>query len=201
MSLGLTPIKTEGRAMRIERFAIPDVLLVTPHPHPDTRGVLSEVFRADLLAESGVDEPLVQENQVFTHRAGTLRGLHFQAPPHAQGKLVRCVRGSVWDVALDIRVGSPTFGRAVAAELSASNGQQMWVPVGFAHGYLTLEDGCEVVYKLSAYHDLASERGIAWDDPALAIDWRLDGAAPILSAKDLGLPRLADANVPFVFPR
>jgi dTDP-4-dehydrorhamnose 3,5-epimerase len=175
--------------MQVEPLAIPDVLLITPGRHADDRGVFSEVFRADVLAAHGAEPRFVQENQVVSHRRGVLRGLHFQAPPRAQGKLVRCARGAVWDVAVDIRAGSPSLGRHVAVELSAASGAQMWIPAGFAHGYLTLEDGCEVVYKTTDYYDLASEQGIAWDDPALAIDWRLEGAAPILSEKDRRQPR------------
>jgi dTDP-4-dehydrorhamnose 3,5-epimerase len=120
------------------------------------------------------------------------RGLHFQAPPHAKGKLLRCARGSIWDVAVDIHAGSPSYGRHVAAELSAETSHQMRIPAGFADGYLTLEAGCEVVYKATDYYDLAIEQDIAWEDPLLAIDWRLDGEAPILSGEDRRQPRLGD---------
>jgi len=185
--------------MQVEPLAIPEVLLLTPRRHRDDRGVLVEVFRADVLAAHGVEASFVQENEVVSPGRGVLRGLHFQAPPRAQGKLVRCVRGVVQDVAVDIRAGAPSFGRHVVATLSAAGGEQIWIPPGFAHGYLTLEPGCEVVYKMTDYYDLASEQGIAWDDPALAIDWRLDGARPILSDKDRRLPRLAEAPPAFAY--
>lgn len=186
--------------MQVEPLAIPEILLIRPRRHRDDRGVLAEVFRADVLAAHGVDARFVQENQVLSPDRGVLRGLHFQAPPRAQGKLVRCLRGAVQDVAVDIRAASPSFGRHVAVTLTEAAGEQLWIPPGFAHGYLTLEPGCEVVYKMSDYYDLASEQGIAWDDPALAIDWRLDGGRPILSDKDRRLPRLADAPAAFAYP-
>jgi dTDP-4-dehydrorhamnose 3,5-epimerase len=181
--------------MQVEPLAIPEVLLITPRRRQDERGVLSEVYRADVLAAHGVEARFVQENHVVSPD----RDVPAEAG-RAQGKLVRCVRGSVWDVAVDVRAGSPSLGRHVAATLSAANGSQIWVPPGFAHGYLTLEAGCEVVYKMTDYYDLACEQGIAWDDPALAIDWRLDGARPVLSAKDRRLPRLAEAPHAFTYP-
>ncbi len=159
--------------MQIERLEIPDLLLVTPRKHSDQRGFFSETFRADVFAGSGTDASFVQDNHVHSTQKGVLRGLHFQTPPHAQGKLIRCTRGAILDVAVDIRVGSPTYGRHVAVELSAANWRQLWVPPGFAHGYLTLEDDCEVIYKVTDYYAPEFERGIAWDDPALAINWRL----------------------------
>jgi dTDP-4-dehydrorhamnose 3,5-epimerase len=128
-----------------------------------------------------------------------LRGLHYQIPPHAQGKLVRCIRGAILDVAVDIRVGSPTYAQHLAVELSAANWRQLWVPPGFAHGYLTLEDDCEVIYKVTDYYAPACDRGIAWDDPGLGIDWRVSDSDVILSDKDRKLPRLADAAPAFLF--
>ena len=178
--------------MQVKRLAPAGLLLITPNRHADDRGVLSETFRADALARCGVNTAFVQENHVLSHRAGVLRGLHFQAQPHAQGKLVRCVRGAVLDVAVDIRAGSPSFGQHAAVELSAAGGTLLWAPPGFAHGYVTLVADCEVVYKMTDYYEPSSERGIAWDDPALAIDWRLGGAAPILSPKDERRLRLAE---------
>jgi dTDP-4-dehydrorhamnose 3,5-epimerase len=130
---------------------------------------------------------------------GVLRGLHWQAPPHAQDKLVRCVRGRIWDVAVDVRRGSPTFGKWVAAELSADNGHQLFVPVGFAHGFVTLEPDTEVEYKVSALYAPSAEGGMMWNDPQLNLPWPLDGRAPILSPKDEILPRLNESESPFAY--
>ena len=183
--------------MKIERLSIPDVLLVTPAKHGDERGFFSEVFRDDLLRPFGVEQSFVQDNHVFSASRGVLRGLHFQKQPHAQGKLVRCMRGAVLDVAVDIRTGSPTFGQHVAVELTAANWSQIWVPPGFAHGYVTLQPDCEIIYKVTGYYAPESETGVAWDDPALGIDWRLDPADLTLSAKDTRNPRLADIRTSF----
>jgi dTDP-4-dehydrorhamnose 3,5-epimerase len=185
--------------MRIERLAIPDLLLFTPERHRDQRGFFSETFRADILAAEGVHASFVQDNHVCSMPKGVLRGLHYQAPPHAQGKLIRCTRASILDVAVDVRVGSPAYGRHFAVELSASNWRQLWIPPGFAHGYVTLEDGCEVIYKTTDYYAADCDRGIAWDDPALAIDWRIAHADVVLSEKDRRQPRLQDATPAFRF--
>ena len=185
--------------MQVETLTIPELLLVTPDKHGDQRGYFSETFRADILAAHGVKASFVQDNHVRSTQKGVLRGLHYQTPPHAQGKLVRCTRGSILDVAVDIRVGSPTYGRHVAVELSAANWRQLWVPPGFAHGYVTLEDDCEVIYKTTDYYAPDCDRGIAWDDPALAIDWRIAPADVVLSAKDRRQPRLQDATPAFQF--
>jgi dTDP-4-dehydrorhamnose 3,5-epimerase len=185
--------------MQIERLNIPDILLIKPTKHGDQRGFFSETIRADAFAAHGIDAVFVQDNHVQSRQKGVLRGLHFQTPPHAQGKLVRCTRGAVLDVAVDIRVGSPTYGRHVAVELSAANWQQLWVPPGFAHGYITLEGDCEVLYKVTDYYAPACDRGIAWDDPAFGIDWRLPASQIILSDKDRQQPRLAEAPVAFQF--
>jgi dTDP-4-dehydrorhamnose 3,5-epimerase len=187
------------KTMQIERLEIPDLLLVTPRKHSDQRGFFSEIFRADVFAGSGTDASFVQDNHVHSTQKGVLRGLHFQTPPHAQGKLIRCTRGAILDVAVDIRVGSPTYGRHVAVELSAANWRQLWVPSGFAHGYLTLEDDCEVIYKVTDYYAPEFERGIAWDDPALAINWRLPAGEIILSDKDRKQPRIGGAQSIFKF--
>ncbi len=185
--------------MQIERLEIPDIFLVTPKKHGDRRGFFSETFRADVFAAHGIGVSFVQDNQAFSEHKGVLRGLHFQAPPHVQGKLVRCTRGAILDVGVDIRVGSPTYGRHVAVELSAANWHQLWVPPGFAHGYVTLQDNSEVLYKVTDYYAPEFERGIAWDDPALAINWRLSATDVILSDKDRRQPRLGDAVSPFKF--
>lgn len=184
--------------MEFQRFDIDGLVLITPRKIADARGFFSETYRADQAATHGVPTGFVQENHAYSTERGVLRGLHFQLPPHAQGKLVRVTRGRILDVAVDIRDGSSTFGRHVAVELSAANWRQLWVPVGFAHGYLTLEDDTEVLYKTTEYYAPQVDRGIAWNDPALGIDW---GAAPddvTLSEKDRKQPRLADIGV--VFP-
>jgi dTDP-4-dehydrorhamnose 3,5-epimerase len=176
--------------MQIQRFAIRDLLLIRPVKHSDTRGFFSEVYRDDILSAQGINSHFVQDNHVYSEKRGVLRGLHFQTPPNAQGKLVRCIRGAILDVAVDIRVGSPSFGHHVAVELSARNWQQLWVPPGFAHGYVTLEIDCEVMYKVTQYWNSDSERGIAWDDPSLAIDWRIAASALTIADKDRRNPRL-----------
>lgn len=178
--------------MRIEPLAIPEVLLIVPDRFGDERGFFSETYRSDKLAAFGFTADFVQDNHSSSPAPGTIRGLHFQVPPHAQDKLVRVTRGAVLDVAVDIRRGSPTYGRWVSALLSAANWQQLLVPKGFAHGICTLEPDTEVQYKVSAYYDRASDLGLAWDDPDLAIDWPLAGRAPVLSQKDRLHPRLAD---------
>lgn len=185
--------------MQIELLEISDLFLVTPKQHGDQRGFFSETFRTDAFAASGIDAFFVQDNHVHSKQTGILRGLHFQTSPHAQGKLVRCTRGAILDVAVDIRVGSATYGRHVAVELSAANWRQLWVPPGFAHGYLTLEDECEVIYKVTDYYAPDCDRGIAWDDPDLAIDWRVPAADVILSDKDRKQPRLREAVAAFSF--
>jgi dTDP-4-dehydrorhamnose 3,5-epimerase len=188
-------------AMKIELLEIADVLLLTPTRHGDSRGFFSETFRADAFADYGVDATFVQDNHAFSAQKGVLRGLHFQVSPHAQGKLVRCTRGAILDVGVDIRVGSPTYGRHVTVELSAENWHQLWIPPGFAHGYVTLQADCEVVYKVTDYYAPDCDRGIAWDDPALGIDWRIPADGIVLSDKDKKHPRLADAAPAFRFVR
>ncbi|WP_316179705.1 MULTISPECIES: dTDP-4-dehydrorhamnose 3,5-epimerase [unclassified Bradyrhizobium] len=182
--------------MDFQHFEIDGLVLIVPSRRGDHRGFFSETFRKDDLRAHGVTDDLVQENHVFSAERGVLRGLHFQLPPKAQGKLVRCVGGSILDVAVDIRRGSPTYGRHVAIELSAANWKQLWVPSGFAHGYVTLEAPVEVIYKVTDYWAPDLERGIAWDDPDLAIDWRL-AVEPILSEKDQRNPRLSSVVSPF----
>jgi len=179
--------------MKIERLSIPDVVLITPKLFRDDRGFFSEVWNEKLFREAGIAADFVQDNHVLSREAGVLRGLHFQLAPVAQDKLVRCSRGAILDCAVDIRRSSKTFGRHVTARLSGENWQQIFVPKGFAHGYVTLEPDTEVLYKVSAYYSPQHDKGIAWDDPALGIDWGLEGRAPILSPKDKMQPKLADA--------
>jgi dTDP-4-dehydrorhamnose 3,5-epimerase len=185
--------------LQIECLEIDGLIVITPSKHGDDRGFFSEVFRSDLLSEHGVEAKFVQDNHAMSAQRGVVRGLHYQAPPSAQGKLVRCGRGAILDVAVDIRHGSPSFGKHVATELSRANWRQIWVPPGFAHGYVTLEPDCEVLYKTTSYYDPAAERGVAWDDPALGIDWRLSASEVILSAKDRRNPRLADLEADFTY--
>lgn len=178
--------------MKIDRLSIPDVLVLTPAKHTDARGSFSETFRVDVLAAHNFDLPFVQDNHVFSRKRGVLRGLHFQIAPHAQGKLVRCSKGAILDVAVDIREGSETYGRHVAVELSEVNWRQLWVPPGFAHGYVTLDDNCEVLYKTTDYYSPNHECGIAWDDPVLQINWQISASDVVLSDKDRNLPRLSE---------
>ena len=179
--------------MEIRRLDIPEVLLLRPEKFVDERGFFSETFNQAEFEKAGLDERFVQDNHVTNSKAGTVRGLHFQAPPNAQGKLVRVVRGSVFDVALDIRRGSPTFGRFVSATLSADNWYQIWVPEGFAHGYCTLEPDTEVLYKVTDFHAPESDAGVAWDDPALAINWPVEAGSAVLAEKDLKHPTLTQS--------
>jgi dTDP-4-dehydrorhamnose 3,5-epimerase len=185
--------------MQIETLAIEDVFLIKPIKRHDQRGFFSETSRSDILAAAGVTEEFVQDNHVYSANRGVLRGLHFQTPPHAQGKLVRCTRGAIFDVAVDIRKGSPTYGQHVAAELSAENWQQLWIPTGFAHGYVTLESDCEVIYKVTEYWDPACERGIAWNDPDLAINWGISPADVIVAEKDRTNPPFSELESFFKF--
>lgn len=180
--------------MLISPTALPEVLLLEPKAHRDDRGFFMESFnRAAFAKAAGRDVDFVQDNQSRSIR-NVLRGLHYQLPPHAQGKLVRAVVGEIFDVAVDIRHGSASFGRWVGARLSAENRRQLWIPEGFAHGFLTLSDTAEVLYKASAYYAPEAERSIAWDDPAIGIDWPAT-APPLLSPKDAGAPALEAAEL------
>jgi dTDP-4-dehydrorhamnose 3,5-epimerase len=173
--------------VRILDTAIADIKEIRPERHGDARGYFSEIYREDSLREIGIAVNFVQENQSYSAAKGVLRGLHFQAPPAAQAKLVRVSAGAILDVAVDMRWGSPDFARHVAIVLSAAEGNQLWVPEGFAHGFYTLEAHTEVIYKVNRYYAPAQDRGVLWNDPALAISWPLNGP-PILSEKDQRLP-------------
>jgi dTDP-4-dehydrorhamnose 3,5-epimerase len=166
--------------------------IIVPKRHADDRGWFSEIFHEKRLYDDGITCRFVQDNQAHSKRAGTLRGLHFQLPPRAQAKLVTVVRGRILDVAVDIRRGSPTFGKYVLTELSAESGRQLYIPVGFAHGYLTLEDDVVLVYKVSDYYAPAYDSGICWSDPDIAIPWPLKDADIITSDKDRRLPFLKE---------
>lgn len=169
---------------------------MVPRRFPDDRGWFAEVYKESEFATAEIAGPFLQDNHSVSAR-GTLRGLHYQLPPHAQGKLVRVVRGRVWDVVVDIRRGSVTWGKWVGVELSAENGEMLWVPPGFAHGFVALEDDTHLTYKCTAEYHRDSERAIRWDDPDLAIAWpTLSGGAEYrLSEKDAAAPPLADAEV------
>jgi dTDP-4-dehydrorhamnose 3,5-epimerase len=175
----------------ITPLAIAEVLLITPKRHGDARGWFAETWSQKSLAAAGVDTRFVQDNQAFNARKGTLRGLHFQKAPHAQGKLVRVLKGSIYDVAVDVRPGSATYGKWVGATLTAEAGEQLWVPRGFAHGYVTTADDTELFYKVDGDYARQLEGGLIWNDPDLGIEWPLDGD-PVLSDKDRILPRLKD---------
>lgn len=183
--------------MRIEALVISDVKLLTPRKHGDHRGFFSETYNRRALAEAGIGVDFVQDNHSLSMQKGTVRGLHFQAPPFAQDKLVRVVRGAVFDVAVDLRRESPTCGRHVSAVLSAAAWNQMLVPAGFAHGFMTIEPDTEVVYKVSDYHAPEHDRGILWNDPVLGIEWPMGEDAAVVSEKDRRQPRLAEIVTPF----
>lgn len=185
--------------MRAQPLDIPAVLLVTPQKHGDARGFFSEVYNRKAWAAAGIDAEFVQDNYSFSADRGTVRGLHFQAPPHAQHKLVRVLRGSVFDVAVDLRRGSPTYGQHVATVLTSASWNQLFVPAGFAHGLMTLEADTELLYKVSAYYAPSHDRGILWNDPSLGIAWPVPAAEATLSGKDLALPAFADFDSPFDF--
>jgi len=185
--------------VEIRPLAIADVKLVIPRVHRDDRGFFSETYSRQRMAAEGVPAEFVQDNHAFSVNPGTLRGLHFQVAPHAQGKLVRVTRGAVFDVAVDIRVGSPTFGQHVSEVLSAENWRQIWIPRGFAHGYCTLEPDTEVIYKVDEYYEPASDRGLRWDDPTLGIEWPVDRAAITISDKDRRQPYLRELAPAFVY--
>ncbi len=174
------------------------VKLIRPKRHGDERGWFTETYNRDTFAGLGIECTFVQDNHSLSVPAFTLRGLHFQSPPAGQDKLVRCLRGRIFDVAVDIRRGSPTYGKWVATELTAQNGNQLFIPIGFAHGFLTLEPDCEVAYKCSHLYAPAQDGGLRWDDPTIGIEWPLPpGMEPELSAKDKVQPSLADFSSPF----
>jgi len=178
--------------LRVQSLAIPEIKLITPSVFRDERGSFCETFVDRAIGAAGVRQPFVQDNHAVSIRRGVVRGLHFQAPPRAQDKLVRVVRGSVLDVAVDIRVGSPTFGRHVSVTLSAANWTQLLIPKGFAHGLCTLEPNTEVVYKVTDYYAPECDHGLRWDDPALGIEWPIPAAEAILSPKDKLHPGIAE---------
>src|SRR5688500_6410021 len=180
--------------MQVVPTEIPDVKILVPKQFKDHRGFFSEVYSTKLLKDAGVDASFVQDNHSLSVEKGVLRGLHYQVAPAAQDKLIRVVRGAILDVAVDVRRSSPTFGRHVTEIVSAENWKQVYVPVGFAHGFVTLEANTEVLYKVSAFYSPSHERGIQWNDPALGIDWGIDPSQAILSGRDGNHPPLARAT-------
>ena len=184
--------------MQIEETKLPGVLILTPARFGDARGFFSESWNRRRMAEAGLDIDFVQDNHSMSESPGTLRGLHFQTPPHVQGKLVRCGRGRLFDVAVDIRTGSPTYGQWAGVELSFDNGRQLWIPPGFLHGFVTREPMTEIVYKCTDYYAPDCDAAVRWDDPGIGIDWGLTGA-PILSDKDAKAPLLSDLEPVFTY--
>lgn len=184
--------------MNVEVTAIPEVKIITPRRFGDHRGFFAETYSRRAYSEAGIGCEFVQDNHSLSSKVGTVRGLHFQKPPHAQDKLVRCGRGAIFDVAVDLRKGSPTFGEWVGAELSAENGVQLFVPAGFGHGFVTLLPDSEIVYKCSDYYAPETEGAVRWNDLAIGIDWPLEGEA-VVSDKDAEAPSLGEFDNPFVW--
>src|SRR3712207_6008768 len=175
------------------------VILLNDRRFGDDRGWFAETYSERAMAALGIACHFVQDNHSYSKAVGTLRGLHFQRPPSAQAKLVRCLKGRIFDVAVDLRKGSPTYGRHVAVELSAENARQIFVPMGFAHGFVTLSPDTEVAYKVSAFYDPSADAGLRWNDPTIPIPWPLPDAGPVLSARDTALPLLDDFDSPFPY--
>ena len=178
--------------MLVTSFEILGLLLVVPKRFNDPRGYFTEIYNANRMREVGVNETFVQDNLSLSSRAGTVRGLHYQTPPHAQAKLVRVSRGRILDIAVDLRTSSPSYGKHIAVELSAENGAQFFIPSGFAHGFCTLEADTELIYKVSNYYAPQADMGILWSDPELKIDWPVKPEDAIVSDKDAKLPLLKD---------
>jgi dTDP-4-dehydrorhamnose 3,5-epimerase len=178
--------------MDVVRLEIPEILLITPRRFGDARGFISETYNRAQLVGIGITADFVQDNHSLSAAKGTVRGLHFQVPPHAQDKLIRVCRGAIYDVVVDIRRGSPTFGKAVSTVLSVENWRQIWVPKGFAHGFCTLEPDTEIIYKITDLYSPECDRGLAWNDPALKIDWPVEARDAVLSDRDRQHPSLAE---------
>ena len=185
--------------MQVEKTALEGVMLLTPKRFGDARGFFSESWSKRVMADHGLDINWVQDNHSLSSQAGTVRGLHFQAPPHAQDKLVRCGRGCLFDVAVDIRKGSPTYGGWVGYELSAENGRQLLIPAGFLHGFVTRTPDTEIIYKCSDYYAPECDGAVRFD--SLGIDWEMAGSEPVLSEKDAAAPEFTDFDSPFEFGR
>lgn len=185
--------------MQVVSLDIPEVKIISPKKFGDHRGFFSETYNKKTFSDNGLDLDFVQDNHSFSAPKGTLRGLHFQTPPFAQNKLLRVTRGEIFDVAVDLRKGSPTYGKWVGATISAEKWNQILVPVGFAHGFCTLTDNVEVMYKVDALYAPNNDSGIAWNDPDIGVEWPLDGMEPILSGKDGEQQSLAEFDSPFEY--
>lgn len=184
-------------SLKVEALEIPDVKLVTPTRVGDARGFFSETYNAERFLAAGILPNFVQDNHSSSVKAGTVRGLHFQAPPFAQAKLVRVLRGAILDVAVDVRRSSPTYGKWVKAELSAQNGVQLFVPEGFLHGFVTLEAATEIAYKVDNYYSKEADGAVLWNDPDLGIDWGIGAAEVVISPKDAQAQSFAGFASPF----
>ncbi len=178
--------------MDVRELEISGVKLITPKRWRDERGFFSETYKVDAFHAAGVSVDFLQDNHSLSQTVGTIRGLHFQIAPFAQAKLVRVVRGRILDVAVDLRRSSPSYGQHIAVELSSENWLQLFIPIGFAHGFCTLTPAAEVVYKVSSYYSAEHDRGLRWNDPALKIDWPVSEERALLSSKDSNMPLLAD---------
>ena len=185
--------------MIIEETSLPGLLVLTPRRFGDARGWFSEVWNKQVLAQNGIDYDFVQDNHSYSRDVGTIRNLHFQSPPHAQAKLVRCGRGQVFDVAVDIRVGSPTFGKWFGTELSAENGRQLLIPAGFLHGFVTQAADSELLYKCTDFYAPECDGAIRFDDPTIGIDWGIDTTSAILSDKDAKARAFETFESPFIY--
>lgn len=185
--------------MQIDETPLGGVLILTPRRFGDARGWFTEVWNRQTLAAQGIDQEFVQDNHSYSRDVGTVRGLHFQSPPHAQAKLVRCGRGCVFDVAIDVRKGSPTYGKWFGTELSADNGKQLLIPAGFLHGFVTRAPDSELLYKCSDVYAPDCDGAVRFDDPDLAIDWGIDPASAILSDKDRAAQAMKQFNSPFAY--
>lgn len=186
--------------MEIQSYPVEGVKLLTPRHIGDERGYFAETFRVDIFTRECGDWTFVQDNESRSAKAGTIRGLHFQSEPHSQGKLVRCTAGALFDVAVDIRAGSPTYGQWIGETLTPENGQQLWVPPGFAHGFCSLAANTVICYKVTGYYSAECDKGLAWDDPAVAITWPEAADPETLSAKDRKQPLLKDLPEYFTYP-
>lgn len=182
--------------MEILTTALPGVLMIKPARYGDHRGFFSESWNQKRMQEAGLDINFVQDNHSLSREVGTIRGLHFQSPPHAQGKLVRCGKGKLFDVAVDVRRGSPTYGHWIGEELSFENGKQLWIPAGFLHGFVTREPETEIIYKCTDYYAPECDGAVRWD--SCGIEWAIEGH-PVLSPKDETAPTLAEFDSPFTF--
>jgi len=185
------------KMLSVERLSIEAVILVKPKKFGDARGYFLESYNARAFAEAGIDVTFVQDNQSLSVQRGTIRGLHFQTPPEQQAKLVRVLKGSIFDVAVDLRHGSQTYGRWCSATLTGEGAEQVFIPRGFAHGFCTLEPDTEVAYKVDGFYAPACDAGLRWDDPDIGIDWPVGAGDAMLSEKDAKLPLFAGFVSPF----